>query len=95
MKSRRATAARRQAPPAPTSRKVIVEFPSALYLEMEKITRAQSLSRSTLIRSAVENYLQKLEREKLEKELAEGYLANAAQARGAAEDFRHVDAELQ
>ena len=34
---------------------------------------------------------QKLRREKLHRELAEGYVANASQARGMADDFSHID----
>jgi len=76
------------------SRKVIVDFPADLYAATEKATGQLSINRSTLIRSAVGEYLEKLQREELEKQLAEGYIANARQARETAEAFRHVNAEL-
>jgi metal-responsive CopG/Arc/MetJ family transcriptional regulator len=75
-------------------RKIIVEFPATLYTETEKATTELSINRSTLIRCAVREYLDKLRREELDKELAEGYVANASQARETAEAFSHVDSEL-
>ncbi|MFZ0888832.1 MAG: hypothetical protein WA005_10295 [Candidatus Binataceae bacterium] len=75
-------------------RKVIVEFPATLYTEIEKAMTELSMNRSALIRSAVREYLDKRHREELEKELAEGYVANASQARETAEAFSHVDSEL-
>ncbi len=74
--------------------KVIVEFSAALYAETERATAQLSVSRSSLIRAAVEEYLDKRRREELDKELAEGYIANASQARETAEAFSHVDSEL-
>jgi len=78
----------------PASRKVIVEFPIGLYAATERATNELSISRSTLIRSAVQELLEKLHREKLAKELAEGYVANAREARHTAKEFSHVDSEL-
>lgn len=75
-------------------RKVIVELPAGLYAETEKATAQLSINRSALIRSALQEYLDKWRREKLEKELAEGYVANASQARETAEAFSHVDSEM-
>jgi mRNA interferase MazF len=79
---------------ARTGRKVIVEFPATLYIETEKAKTELSMNRSTLIRSAVREYLDRWRREELENELAEGYVANASQARETAEAFSHVDSEL-
>ena len=93
MKSRQMTA-RKKTIAMRASRKVIIDFPAALYAQTEAATAALSINRSTLIRSAVEDFLHRLRRDKLEKELAEGYIANASQARQTAEDFSHVDAEL-
>ena len=83
---------RRTAPRA--GRKIIVEFPATLYTATEKATSELSINRSTLIRCAVQEYLDRLRVQELEKELAEGYLANASQARETAEAFSHVDSEL-
>jgi len=76
------------------SRKVIVEFPASLYAETERATQQLSINRSTLIRSAVREFLDKWRREELEKQLAEGYVANARQARETAQAFSRVDSEL-
>ncbi len=76
-------------------RKVIVDFPADLYAATEKATTQLSINRSILIRAAVREYLEKLNREELEKQLAEGYIANAPQAREMAEAFEHVDADVQ
>jgi metal-responsive CopG/Arc/MetJ family transcriptional regulator len=75
-------------------RKVIVELTVALYERTEKATSQLSVNRSTLIRSALQEYLDKWQRQQLESDLAEGYIANAAQAREVAEAFSYVDSEL-
>ena len=79
---------------AAASRKIIVEFPASLYIETERATQEFSTNRSALIRSAVAEYLARLRREKLERELAEGYQANASQARRMAEEFAYAGTEL-
>ena len=96
MKARQSRTRAKAARPAAgrAGRKVIVEFPAALYAETERATEQLSINRSTLIRSAVQEFLDKWHREELEKELAEGYVANAREARETAEAFSHVDSEL-
>jgi metal-responsive CopG/Arc/MetJ family transcriptional regulator len=59
----------------------------------EEAASALAIDRSKLIRSAVERYLEMLRREKIEKELAAGYEANASLDRAVCEDFAHADAE--
>jgi metal-responsive CopG/Arc/MetJ family transcriptional regulator len=76
-----------------TSRKIIVEFPHALYLETQKAVQELSMKRSAFIREAVREYLHRLARRKLARELAEGYRANAALNRQISEEFIHVDAD--
>jgi len=94
MKARLARTRRGRAAAQRASRKVIVEFPIGLYAETERMTNELSISRSALIRSALQEFLAKRSREKLEKELAEGYVANASQARQTASEFSNVDSEL-
>jgi metal-responsive CopG/Arc/MetJ family transcriptional regulator len=53
-----------------------------------------SMNRSALIRSAVREYLDKRRAQEVENELAEGYVANASQARETAAAFAHADSEL-
>ena len=82
-------------PPAATaaSRKVVVDFPAPLFRETERVVAEIGTNRSNLIRCAVEQYLEALQRKKLEQELAAGYAANSALDRKIAEDFAAVDYE--
>jgi len=96
MKAR--TSGKRPKPPKALAhragRKVIVELPASLYAETEKAMAQLSTNRSSLIRSALQEYLDKLRKKELESELAEGYVANASQARQTAKTFSHIDSEL-
>ena len=80
-------------PPAGTaaSRRVVVNFPALLLKETERLSAETGITRSELIRCAVEQYLEALNRKKLEQELAAGYVANSALDRRIAEEFSAVD----
>jgi metal-responsive CopG/Arc/MetJ family transcriptional regulator len=78
-----------------SGRKIIVAFPADLYLAMEKATARLSINRSRLIRAAVGEYLAKLQQQDLERQLAEGYIANAEQAKELAQEFEHIDLEVR
>jgi metal-responsive CopG/Arc/MetJ family transcriptional regulator len=73
------------------SRRVVVEFPVPLFRETERVAAEIGASRSKLIRCAVEQYLEALQRNKLERELAAGYAANSALDRRIAEEFSAAD----
>jgi len=75
------------------SRKIIVDFRGALYEETQKAVQELSIKRSVLIRKAISEYLHRMARRKLARELVEGYRANAALNREVSEDFVHVDAD--
>ena len=75
------------------SKKLIIEFPSELYTRTERAVADLAVNRSALIRTAVEFYLDNLNRQTLERELAEGYIANASLNRRIAEDFAYSDSE--
>ena len=75
------------------SKKVIVEFPEELLERTEAAASELSTDRSKFIRSAVEKALARLERRKLERELADAYTANANLALRITEEFSHVDGE--
>jgi len=77
----------------PAAKRIIVEFPPALYRITEEAVREWGITRSALVRSAVEQYVKELQRQRLERELAEGYAANAALDRRICGDFSYVDAE--
>lgn len=73
--------------------KVIVEFPADLLARAERAASELATNRSRLIRLAVEQFLQSLQRRELERQLAEGYRANAALDRAICQEFAYVDAE--
>ncbi len=75
------------------TRKVIVEFPSKLLERIDQAAAGLATNRSRLIRLAVEQFLANMQRRELERELAEGYRANAALDRKICEEFAYVDAE--
>jgi metal-responsive CopG/Arc/MetJ family transcriptional regulator len=84
----------RQRAPAKQARKIAIDFPAPLFQETERAVHELSMNRSTLIRSAVEMYLRVWRREKLERQIAESFSANAEFDRRLVEDFAHVDAEV-
>jgi len=94
MKARTNRAAKDKRTAVAASRKIIVEFPAALYTATERATVELSTNRSSLIRSAVAEYLARLQRQKLERDLAEGYTANATQAAQLAEEFAYTGTDL-
>ena len=92
-KARRRNNQSRKHAPVARSKKLIVEFSGDLYARTQRAVADSKVSRSVLIRSAVEFYLENLNRRKLEQELAEGYIANAALDRRIAEEFAYSDSE--
>ena len=74
--------------------KFVIDFPQDLFEETESAAVELSISRSSLIRAAVEAYLRNLRRKKLEQELIDGYVANAELSRKTCEEFAHIDSEL-
>ena len=75
------------------SRRVVVELPAPLFEGAERATRELSISRSDLIRQAVQQFIETLHRDRLARELAEGYQANAKLDRRIAAEFAAVDYE--
>jgi metal-responsive CopG/Arc/MetJ family transcriptional regulator len=80
--------------PVTKSVKVAIDFPAPLFMETERAVRELSMSRSRLIRSAVELFLRQREREKLEHAIAESFLANGDLDRQLADEFKYADADL-
>jgi metal-responsive CopG/Arc/MetJ family transcriptional regulator len=76
-----------------SARRIAVDLPEPLFNRAESATRDLSINRSELVRQAVERFLEELQRAKLEKELAEGYAANAELDRAIGEEFAAVDYE--
>jgi metal-responsive CopG/Arc/MetJ family transcriptional regulator len=74
-------------------RRVVVDFPAPLFRETARVAAETGTSRSKLIRCAVEQYLEAFRRERLDQELAAGYVANSALDRRIAEEFSAADYE--
>jgi metal-responsive CopG/Arc/MetJ family transcriptional regulator len=73
--------------------RVLVEFPKSLLKRADEVAREMNVSRSELIRGAVEARLKEIEIKRFEQELAEGYLANAEMNLALLEEFKNVDNE--
>jgi len=80
-------------PAAAATRRVVVEFPTPLLNRAEGVLPELAINRSELIRDAVERFLDAFQQAKLERELAEGYIANAAQARSTCAEFACLDGD--
>ncbi len=80
-------------PAAALSKKVNVDFPKPLFEKTEQASAELKLSRSQLLRRAVEEFLARTESEKLERAIAESLVANSQADREIFEDFKYVDTE--
>lgn len=78
---------------ATVARRVAVDLPEPLFRRVEHAAQELSVNRSELIRQGIERFLEELHRARLERELAEGYIANAKLDRAIAEEFSAVDYE--
>lgn len=77
--------------PGAGAKRVVVDFPEPLLKSAECAAHELSINRSELVRIAVEQYVEALYRAKLERELAEGYQANANLDRKIDAEFSAVD----
>jgi len=75
-----------------TIRKNII-FPIDLISRFETESKKLGIDFSNFVRDAINEKLKKIEKERLEKELEEGYLANADLDRATCEEFKFVDGE--
>lgn len=75
-----------------TSR-VLLEFPSGLLERADRAAAEIATTRSELVRTAVEQLVSGMEKQRLERELAEAYAANASMNLKLAREFEHVDRE--
>lgn len=76
-------------------KKVIVNLPMDLAIEVEKLAQQQKSTRSELIRLSLRAYLQKLKKADLREQLKQGYIANASRDQQIEEEFVHSDYELE
>lgn len=73
--------------------RVLIEFPVKLLERTDHAAAHLEKSRSELIRTAVEQMLDRMEKKRFEMELAAAYAANANRNIELAEEFFHVDRE--
>ncbi len=77
----------------PARERVLIEFPAIALRRADKAARAQGMSRSEFIRSAVERRLEEMDAVEFERELAEACIANNARNLELLKEFKHVDRE--
>ena len=77
----------------PAKERVLIEFPAAALCRADAAARAQGVSRSEFIRSAVERRLEEMDAVEFERELAEACLANNTRNLELLKEFKHVDRE--
>jgi metal-responsive CopG/Arc/MetJ family transcriptional regulator len=75
------------------AKKITVDIPQSLYKEAEQVIQERHITTSVFVREAMERHLKSIKRRKLERELEEGYLANAGLNDQIHEEFEFVDAE--
>jgi metal-responsive CopG/Arc/MetJ family transcriptional regulator len=80
------------AAPART-KKVVSDFPISLYKETDEVAAEMHMSRSAIIRRAVEDLLKARRHKQLESEIDEYFRDHADFERRIMDDFRHVDSE--
>lgn len=73
--------------------RVLVEFSQDMLKRADEVAGKMNISRSELIRSAIEQRLREIETKRFEQELAAAYVANAEMNLALAEEFVHVDRE--
>jgi metal-responsive CopG/Arc/MetJ family transcriptional regulator len=77
----------------PAKERVLIEFPAAALRRAEEAARAEGVSRSEFIRTAVEARLEAIAEAEFERELEESYKANAEFNLQILKEFEHVDRE--
>ena len=75
------------------TKKILVEFPEDLLQQADRAAKELSTNRSKLIRTALSSFLERRERARLAKALAEGYATHASFDRQAVAEFDDVDSE--
>jgi len=75
-----------------TIRKNII-FPINIISRFEEENKKMNIDFSNFVRDAINEKLKRMEKLRLEKELEDGYLANADLDRATCKDFKFVDVE--
>jgi metal-responsive CopG/Arc/MetJ family transcriptional regulator len=80
-------------PTTTTMQRVMITIPPALLAQAEEMAAKLNLSRSRLIREALEQYLSAYRRQELRELLKEGYLYRAQESRQLAQEFLVAEQE--
>jgi hypothetical protein len=91
--TRRIASAKSGAAKKPLKARVLIEFPASALRKADKAARAEGVSRSEFIRTAVEARLEAIATAEFERELEESYKANAEFNLQILKEFEHVDRE--
>jgi metal-responsive CopG/Arc/MetJ family transcriptional regulator len=91
--TRRIASVKAGAAKKPLKERVLIEFPAAALRKADKAARAEGVSRSEFIRTAVEQRLEEISIEEFERELAEACIANNQRNLELLKEFEHVDRE--
>ena len=91
--TRRIASVKRGAVKKPLKERVLIEFPAVALRRADKAARAEGVSRSEFIRTAVERRLEEISVEEFERELAEACIANNQRNLELLKEFEHVDRE--
>jgi hypothetical protein len=70
-----------------------IDFPDDLICKVNKYTKKLNVDFSKFVREATKQYIYKLERAQLQKDLEEGYRAKARLNLKISEDFKYADGE--
>lgn len=74
-------------------RRINLDLSSLQYEKMTKIMTEKGIKMSQFIRDAVDGHIAKIERQKLEEQLREGYLAKAKLNIETCREFEPIDGE--
>lgn len=79
--------------PEKTMRRINLDLTSLQYEEMSRLMAERGMTLSRFIREAVDEHIARIEREKLEEQLKEGYLAKAELSVEICREFEPLDGE--
>jgi metal-responsive CopG/Arc/MetJ family transcriptional regulator len=91
--TRRIASVKPNAVKKPLKERVLIEFPAAALRRTDEAARAEGVSRSEFIRTAIEQRLDAIAEKEFERELEESYKANAEFNLQILKEFEHVDRE--
>ena len=91
--TRRIASVKPNAVKKPLKERVLIEFPAAALRRTDEAARAEGVSRSEFIRTAIEQRLEAIAEAEFERELAEACIANSQRNLELLKEFEHVDRE--